>query len=93
MEERKIWKMQRCIYGLNDAPREWYNRVEQQLLKLEVRKNPYDEAMFQWNNIDGALYRSLVTHVDDCVYCSTLNWHKNVVEKLLCILKISKKEK
>ena len=34
MEEGKIWKLQRCIYGLNDAPREWYNRVEQELLKL-----------------------------------------------------------
>ena len=27
------------------------------------------------------------------MYCGTLNWHKNVVEKLLCIFKISKKEK
>ena len=49
--------------------------------------------MFQWNNKDGALCGILVTHVDDFVYCSTLNWHKNMVEKLLCIFKISKKEK
>ena len=34
MEERKIWKLQRCINRLNDAPRERYNKVEQQLLKL-----------------------------------------------------------
>ena len=31
MEERKIWKLQWYIYGLNDAPRECYNRVEQEL--------------------------------------------------------------
>ena len=33
MEERKIWKLPRCIYGLNDVPREWYIRVDQELLK------------------------------------------------------------
>ena len=93
MEEGKIWKLQWYIYGLNDAPREWYNRVEQELLKLGGRKNLYDKAMFQWNNKDGALCGILVTHVDDFVYCGTLNWHKDVVEQLLCIFKISKKEK
>ena len=49
--------------------------------------------MFQWNNKDGAFCRILVTHEDDFVYSNTLNWHKNVFEKLLCIFKISKKEK
>ena len=32
MDKGKIWKLQRCIYVLNDAPKEWYNRVEQELL-------------------------------------------------------------
>ena len=49
--------------------------------------------MFQWNNKDRALCEILVTHVDDFVYCGTLNWHKNMVNKLLCIFKISKREK
>ena len=48
--------------------------------------------MFKWNSKDGALCGILVTHVDDFVYCGILNWHKNVVEKLLFIFKISKKE-
>ena len=67
--EGKIWKLQRWIYGLNDAPRDWYNAVEQELLKLGGRKNLYDEAMFQWNKKDGAHCVILVTHVDDFVYC------------------------
>ena len=29
--------------------------------------------MFQWNNKDGAHCGIIVTHVDDFVYCSTLN--------------------
>ena len=73
MDKGKIWKLQRCIYVLNDAPKEWYNRVEQELLKLGERKNLHDKAMFQWNNKDGAHCGIIVTHVDDFVYCSTLN--------------------
>ena len=73
IEEAKIWKFQRCIYELTDAPREWYSKVEQELLKLGGRKNLYDKAMFQWNSKDGALCGILVTHVDDFVYCGTLN--------------------
>ena len=90
--EGKIWKLQRYIYGLNDVPRKWYNRVEQELLKLVGRKNHYDEAMFQWHNKDGALFGILGTHADDFVYCSTLNWHKNVVEKLLLSSRSARKK-
>jgi flavodoxin len=25
--EGKIWKLKCCIYGLNDAPREWYKLI------------------------------------------------------------------
>ena len=49
--------------------------------------------MFQWNNKNGVPCRILITYVDDFVYCGTLNWHKNVVETLLCIFTISKREK
>ena len=49
--------------------------------------------MFQWNNNDLALSVILVTHADDFLYSGTLNWYKNVVEKLLCIFKINKREK
>ena len=66
----KIWKFQRCIYGLSDGPSKWYNRVEQELLKLGGRKNLYDQAMFQWNNTR----EILVIHVDDFVYCTLILW-------------------
>ena len=45
------------------------------------------------NVLDEALCGILVAHVDDFVYCGTLNWYKNVAEKLLCMFKISKREK
>eukprot|EP00794_Sanderia_malayensis_P006737 gene6737-7495_t len=34
MEERKLWKLKRCLYGLSDTPRKWYNKVEEKLTEL-----------------------------------------------------------
>ena len=93
MKEGKIWKLQRWIYGLNDAPREWCNRVEQELLKLGGRRNLYDEAMFQRNNKEGALCGILVTHVDDFVYCGTLNWHEMWLKNFFVSLRSARKKR
>ena len=88
MEEGKIWKLQKCIYGLNDAPRARYNRVEQELLKLGGGKTSMTKQCFR-----GAMKMELFVEFRWFVYCGTLNWHKNVVEKLICIFKINNREK
>ena len=31
--ENEVWKLKRCIYGLNDAPKAWYSRVNKEMLK------------------------------------------------------------
>ena len=50
-QDKKVWKLLRCIYGLNDAPREWYNRVEQLLKEFGGKKSLYDNAMFPLVNL------------------------------------------
>ena len=44
----QVWKLKRCIYGLNDAPRAWYDRVRRELVKLGAQVSKYDSAMFVW---------------------------------------------
>ena len=39
-----IWKLKRSIYGLNDAPRAWYERVRSELIQLGGKASLYDEA-------------------------------------------------
>ena len=40
-----MWKLKGSIYGLNDAPRTWYKRVEQVLVELGGKVSIYDEAI------------------------------------------------
>ena len=76
-----IWKLKRCLYGLNDAPRAWYERVVQELKSSEGKTSLYDEAMFIWHD-QNRLIGLLDSHVDDFVYCGTPKWHETVITPL-----------
>lgn len=92
-EEGKVWKLQRCLYGLNDAPREWYNRLYSELKKLNGKVSKYDSALFFWYNESAGLIGIFVSHVDDFVFGGTIEWHNNVMNKLTTVFKISKRER
>ena len=77
-----VWKLKRCIYGLNDAPREWYNKVVEEFIKSGAVKSVLDTAMFMWYNKDDELVGHLVTHVDDFIYVGDTQWNKNVMDKI-----------
>ena len=54
--------------------------------------NLYDKSVLMWHN--GSYLEGLNTiHADDFEYCGTSSWHKNVINKLCQMFKISKKEK
>ena len=38
----KVWKLQKCVYGLADACRYWYLPVEEELLKLGAKISSID---------------------------------------------------
>ena len=88
-EEGTIWKLKRCLYGLSDAPREWYNRLSMELKKLGGMISLYDKSMFIWHNKARELEGLITIHVDDFEYCGTAQWHKNVIDRLCIMFKIS----
>jgi hypothetical protein len=61
------WKLNRCIYDLNDAPRKWYNKVHDVMLKLGGKVSVYDNALFLWHDDGNNLVGLLACHVDDFV--------------------------
>ena len=46
----KIWKLQKCVYGLVDASRLWYLRVTEELKKLGATKRVCDEVIFYYHH-------------------------------------------
>ena len=88
-EHGTLWRLNRCIYGLNDAPRAWYDRVERKMKCLNGKTSIYDDAMFMWHDANDELVGMLVSHVDDFVYCGTIDWHKAVIDEIMKEFKIS----
>ena len=88
----KLWKLKRCLYGLVDAPREWYQRVVKEMLLLGGRKSLFDKCLFVWHEKEGnKLMGILVAHVDDFQYCGSSSFIK-IIDKLKTIFKISSQQ-
>jgi hypothetical protein len=83
-----IWKLCRCPYGLNDAPRSWFNRVKSELDKLKVESSIYDEALFFYK-LDGKLHGIMALHVDDFMYGGSVRFIKEVINKLVAVFEVS----
>ena len=44
----KSWKLQNCVYGLNDAVRKWYFAAYEELEKLGCHRSSIDYSVFFW---------------------------------------------
>ena len=42
----EVWKLKPPLYGLNDAPRPWYEKITEELKKPEGQMSKFDCAMF-----------------------------------------------
>ena len=63
----KLWHLRKCIYGLADAPREFYLRLREELVNLGLTPCSLDQGLFMWYS-DGNLGGILICHVDDLLF-------------------------
>ena len=81
--KEQVWKLKKCIYGLNDAPRAWYNRIREALLRLGGRVSVYDSAFFLWHDAHSGDVRGVIaSHVDDFVFSGDPWFEANVIQKV-----------
>ena len=65
VDPRRLWKLQKGVFGFTEAPRLWWLRIRKDLLRcgwVEVRAAP---ATFILLDKSGKLCGILVLHVDD----------------------------
>ncbi|CAG2208260.1 unnamed protein product [Mytilus edulis] len=60
----KVWRLNKCVYGLVDASLKWYEKVKATLLDCGGTVSKIDSAVFYWYNEKG-LTGVLAVHVDD----------------------------
>ena len=72
---------QKTVYGLCDAARAWYLRVQKELKGLSVEMCRLDNSLFAWKR-DGKLEGLICIYVDDFLYAGTESFYRNVIQKL-----------
>ena len=51
----KLWKLNKCVYGLADASRYWYLKLAEELHRLGAKSCKLDQGLFLWFKGDSLL--------------------------------------
>ena len=84
-EEKKlnvIWRLNKAVYGLNDAPLKWYEPLDKELITLGCVRSKLDTACHIYRE-EGQLAGMAYIYVDDVIAAG----NKTFNEKVSCGLK------
>ena len=84
-QTNKLWKLNKCVYGLTDAPRCWYLRTSQ----IECNSK-YDPGLFYYIK-DDKLQGLKVCFIDDILWGGTDEFKADVTNLLQQIFTIGTK--
>ena len=87
----KLWRLIKCLYGLKDASRAWYNKVESKLEKAGFEKSYHDAGLFFLKR-NGKLLGIVGIHVDDFISTGTLEFSRDIIPKVLSVFQVGKSE-
>ena len=87
----KLWLLYKCLYGLRDASRQWYTRVESVLTELGFEKCTYDSGLFYLTR-NGKLEALVGLHVDDFLNAGGDYFHNVILPAILNTFKVGKSE-
>ena len=90
-EDGKLWKLLKCLYGLKDASRQWYSKVETRLLALNFKKSKYDPGFFYLIH-GGKLIGMIGIHVDDFLQAGSQYFKSHVIPEVIKSFRIGKSE-
>lgn len=83
-EERKegvIWKLNKAVYGMNDAGRKWFFKVEETLGRLGCVKSKYDHCLFTYRKA-GQLAGIILLWVDDIFHAGSKAFEEEVMREI-----------
>ena len=84
-------KLDKAVYGLDDASRNWFLSVKEEFLKLDCKQSQLDKALFRWYN-NGRLEGVFVMHVDDFLFAGSDAFNRNVIDRMVNTYKIGRRQ-
>lgn len=81
-DPNKVWKLNKCLYGLNDGARNFYLSVKKFLLQCGCKVSNLEPAVFVYQT-QGKIQGLIVSHVDDFLYGGTLEFNDKVIKPLV----------
>ncbi len=88
IENGVLWRLNKTIYGLQDAAKAWYNKVVKVVNEIGGEKCKLEPNIFYWKDKKGELIGVLCAHVDDFCYGGNKFFHESIIEKMKKVLKI-----
>ena len=76
-----IWRLRVCVYGLNDAPRKWFLKVEAEVLSVGCIQSKMCPALFMYKQNE-ILTGMMICHVDDFLHAGNRYFKENIVKKV-----------
>lgn len=90
---KKIWKLKKAVYGLNDAARVWYDCLIEFLKSIGGEVSGLDNTIIKWRKED-RIIGIMGIHVDDLIYGGEEGvFEKEVIRKLQDRFMVGKEEK
>ena len=86
-----LWLLNKCLYGLKDASKQWYGKVEDRLYKLGFKRADDDYGLFYLIK-DGVLQGFIGLHVDDFIHAGNQYFINVIMPQVLSIFKVGKSE-
>ena len=88
-----LWKLIRTPYGLVDAGRQWYIRVQKEFASLGGKQVKCDRAVCVWKNPSGSGPCGIIlSHVDDFLYGGNSYFLKTIIPQIRQRFKIGSEE-
>jgi hypothetical protein len=81
IEKGTLWKLKRCLYGLNDAARHFYKGIVEAMISLGCQQSSYDPALFYLQR-GGKLIGMMACHIDDFLHAGEADF-----DAIMCTLR------
>ena len=87
LDKNDIWRLVKPPYGLVDAPRNWYKKLQTVIVKLGGQQSIVDPSFFFWLKSD-KLVGMMACHVDDLCYAGVESWKNKILSDMAKEIKI-----